>query len=170
MGIKSDLSSVGIYYEGILRKLSDEMYTKRKDGEQKSQSRNLYLCTTEKESIQWLTRVLEEEYRNERDTMICIVDYYKDSMIHLRYLEEIIHRTLKNKSLLSGQKVEAIRIFTIEANEKDCIIRIEDQYNESYSYRLLSRNTKKSLKKIMDCYQEEEKNVEVKSYANSSLV
>ena len=170
MGIKSDSSSVGLYYEGILRKLSDEMSTKKKEGEQSFQSRNLYLCTTEKESIEWLTRVLEEEYRNERGTLICIVDYYKDSMIHLRYLEEIIHRTLKKKTLLAGQKAEAVRIFIIEANERDSIIRIEDQYNESYSYRLLSRNTKKSLKKIMDCYQEEEKKMEVKPYANSSLV
>ncbi|MBN2220975.1 MAG: hypothetical protein JW708_02135 [Vallitaleaceae bacterium] len=170
MGIKSDSSSVGLYYEGILRKLSDEMSKKRKVGEQRTQTRNLYLCTTEKESIQWLTCALEDEYRNERETMICIVDYYKDSMIHLRYLEEIIHRTLKKKTLVAGQKEEVLRIFTIEANEKDSIIRIEDQYNESYSYRLLSRNTKKSLKKIMDYYQEEEKNVEVKSYANSSLV
>ena len=170
MGIKSDSSSVGLYYEGIVRKLSDEMGGKRKEGVEMAKSPCIYLCTTEKASIQWLTRVLEDEYRQDRDTIICILDYYKDSMIHLRYLEEIIHRTLKKKVLAPGQKQESIRILTIEANERDSIIRIEDQYNESYSFRLLSRKTKKALKKIMDCYQEEEKIMEVKPYANSSLV
>lgn len=169
MKIKSDLSAVGAYYAGIFGKMWNE--TSVGEEEAKAEySRSLYICTTEKESLDWLVRTFEVEVYGEIECLVCIVDYFKDSMIRLPYIEEVVDRAIRKAASENGTQAIRVRYFVIEANERDTITRIEDQYNQTQSFRLLSRKTRKKVKQVLNVFRHEKNKMEVKSYANSSLV
>jgi len=101
--------------------------------------------TTRKESIDYISEVINQKQNSGFDInqiVIVIVDYFKDSMIRSKYIKGKILRGNKTKS-------SPIYVF-VEFNELDQIIQIEDDYNQSFSYKELSRHYKKQLQVVYD--------------------
>jgi Zn/Cd-binding protein ZinT len=105
----------------------------------------IIIGTTRKESIDYISDVINQKQNSGFDIeqiVIVIVDYFKDSMIRSKYIKGNILRGNKTKS-------SPIYIF-VEFNELDQIIQIEDEYNQSFSYKELSRHYKKQLQVVLN--------------------
>lgn len=135
----------------------------------------IIIGTTRKESIDYISGVINQKQSSGFDLnqiVIVIVDYFKDSMIRSKYI--------KGK-ILRGNKTKSSPIYVVvEFNELDQIIQIEDEYNQSFSYKELSRHYKKQLQVVYN-YSNSVSNiiVETKSkphekggndFANSTMV
>lgn len=142
------------YYEKIKKQKSTDKIPVEKDS-----TRIILLATTEKQSQDWLKSKVDQLINHETVTgncsvsdevhmplsvpQICIVilDYYRDSMINLRYIKETLDRGHRTSS-------DQMMIF-VEHIESDAILRIEDSYDHGYRYRKLSRQYKRALKQVM---------------------
>lgn len=99
--------------------------------------------TTRKESIDYIGHVIRQKQGAGYDIdqmLIVILDYFKDSMIRSKYI--------KGK-LLRGNKTKLSPVYIfVEFNEFDQITLIEDEYNQRFSYKDLSRHYKKQLQQV----------------------
>ncbi len=134
----------------------------------------LLVGTTSIESQDWIKSQLREISKvhdgDFNNMIVVIVDYFKDSMIHKKYIS---NRMLKGIKVNNNPK-----IICIDFTETDHILSIEDEYNNTFSYRLLSRYYKRQLRQICHTLKDEQsKDIKKKAeskrrgrYADSGLV
>lgn len=115
----------------------------------------IIIGTTRKSSIDFIADMLIQKQSTGLkmdQIMIVIVDYFKDSMIRSKYI--------KGKLLRGNKTKESPFYVFVEFNEVNQIIMIEDDYNQSFSYKDLSRHYKKQLQLVVE-YQEKSVNNKV---------
>lgn len=105
----------------------------------------IIIGTTKKGSIDFISESISQKQSagvNIDNMIIVIVDYFKDSMIRSKYI--------KGK-VLRGHKTNLKPIFIfVEFDVMNTIIQIEDEYNQCFSYKELSRHYLKQLQSVHD--------------------
>ena len=147
-----DNSDTAIYFAKGLDYVNSTPLKKKSFSLKKNESKkeasqvNEYITiigTTRKESIDFIANVISQKQSSGfaiDQILIVILDYFKDSMIRSKYI--------KGK-LLRGNKTKLLPVYIfVEFNELDKIIQIEDEYNQSFSYKGLSRHYKKQLQLV----------------------
>lgn len=137
-----------------------------------SESLTIHRCligTQKKASLEWIGRTVQQAIEKEGYVIreIVIIHYLKDCMITPKYI--------KNKLFMGVKQPPKISISYVDFLEQDVVCRIEDEYNQEYSGKYLSRPYRKSMERISNKYVEAdwvgaEPEWEEVDYANSDLV
>jgi len=103
----------------------------------------ILIASTRKSGIQWLRKEVGTIYDEGDDlsrVLIICVDYFKDSMIQKKYVMSQILKGLK--------KVSKPKIIMVEFTENDYILSIEDEFDDAYSFKPLSKYYKGKLLEV----------------------
>jgi len=133
-------------------------------------NKHLFVGTTKKKSLEWINNELKLHCLRGSDfskMIIVITDFFEDSSINRHYIIEKVLRGIQ----LSEKPVFVFKEF----READYIAMIEDDYDEAFSFKHISRHLKKQLQKTanmigeMKNFQSADKE-EVRDYASRSVV
>lgn len=122
-----------------------------------------FIADTRKESIDFVSEMIVKKQKagvELNKMLVVIVDYFKDSMIRSKYIQGKLLRG--NKTKLSPSYI------FVEFNEADKIIQIEDEYNQCFSYKDLSRGYKRQLLKVNEIIKVLDTDVKIEGSVNRS--
>ena len=136
------LQGLAYFEENVLPKkqrLIKQLRKIREKKEKQLEEQVFYAITTRKASLEWLNNHIGTMPQEKKITII-VLEYFKDSSITSEYIKAYLDRGKSTK--------KSVEIISIEFREHDYIVQLEDEYNQSFSYKSLSRYYRKKIQHI----------------------